>query len=209
MSFNVRTHTFVFLFKGGYGVDFSFDTETVEEGINKVAAGLIKSGVTSFCPTLVTSPPEIYRKVIPRIPRTTNGAGILGVHLEGPFINSQKKGAHPENCIRNLDEVVYLISELKLNFKNSVSIRLQGMKTVREVYGSLENVKILTLAPEKDADGQTIRALTDMGISVACGHSMANLKDGEKAIQNGASLITHLFNAMLPVRVLFITAYLS
>lgn len=86
-------------------MDFSFDTDTVEEGINKVASGLIKNGVTSFCPTLVTSPPETYRKVIPRIPKETNGAGILGIHLEGPFINTQKKGAHPENFIKNLDEV--------------------------------------------------------------------------------------------------------
>ncbi|KAI8122779.1 putative N-acetylglucosamine-6-phosphate deacetylase [Lucilia cuprina] len=162
---------------GGYGVDFSFDTDTVEEGINKVAKGLIKNGVTSFCPTLVTSPPETYRKVIPRIPKATNGAGILGLHLEGPFINAQKKGAHPENCIRDLDE---------------------GMKTVIDVYGSLDNVKILTMAPEKDSSGETIRTLTDMGITVACGHSMGNLKDGENAVKNGASLITHLFNAMLP-----------
>ncbi|KAM7347807.1 N-acetylglucosamine-6-phosphate deacetylase [Cochliomyia hominivorax] len=162
---------------GGYGVDFSFDIDTVEEGINKVAKGLITNGVTSFCPTLVTSPPETYRKVITRIPKTTNGAGILGLHLEGPFINIQKKGAHPENCIKDLDE---------------------GIKTVMETYGSLENVKILTLAPEKDCSGETIKKLTDMGITVACGHSMGSLKDGENAVRNGASLITHLFNAMLP-----------
>lgn len=73
------------------------------------------------------------------------------------------------------------------------------MKTVMDIYGSLNNVKILTLAPEKDSSGQIIRTLTDMGITVACGHSMGNLKDGENAVQNGASLITHLFNAMLPV----------
>ncbi|TMW53975.1 hypothetical protein DOY81_000907 [Sarcophaga bullata] len=162
---------------GGYGVDFSFDTETVEEGINKVANGLITNGVTSFCPTIVTSPAATYRKVIPRIPKKTNGAGVLGIHLEGPFINTQKKGAHPENCIRNLNE---------------------RMQSVLEVYGTLDNVKILTLAPEKDPSGETIKTLTDMGITVACGHSMASLKDGEKAVQNGASLITHLFNAMLP-----------
>lgn len=162
---------------GGYGVDFSFDTETVEEGIHKVADGLIKNGVTSFCPTIVTSPPATYRKVLKRIPKTTKGAGILGVHLEGPFINTQKKGAHPENCIQNLDK---------------------GIESILDTYGSLENVSIITLAPEKDATGQTIKALTDMGITVACGHSMGSLKDGENAAQNGATLITHLFNAMLP-----------
>lgn len=101
----------MFQISGGYGVDFSFDIDTVEEGINKVAKGLITNGVTSFCPTLVTSPPETYRKVIPRIPKQTDGASILGLHLEGPFINAQKKGAHPEDCIRDLDEVI--INSLK------------------------------------------------------------------------------------------------
>ena len=78
------------------------------------------------------------------------------------------------------------------------------MQSVLEVYGSLDNVKILTLAPEKDPSGETIKTLTDMGITVACGHSMASLNDGEKAVQNGASLITHLFNAMLPVIYVFL-----
>lgn len=73
------------------------------------------------------------------------------------------------------------------------------METLLKVYGSLDNVKIITLAPEKDSSGKTIKTLTDMGITVSCGHSMASLKDGERAVQNGASLITHLFNAMLPV----------
>lgn len=68
-----------------------------------------------------------------------------------------------------------------------------------DTYGTLENVSIITMAPEKDPTGQTIKKLTDMGITVSCGHSMGNLKDGEDAVRNGASLITHLFNAMLPV----------
>lgn len=77
----------------------------MEEGVNKVARGLIESGVTSFCPTLVTSPSKIYHQVLPRIPKKTDGASVLGLHLEGPFINPQKKGAHPADCIRMLEEV--------------------------------------------------------------------------------------------------------
>lgn len=86
-------------------MDFSYDTDTVEQGINKVAKELIKNGVTSFCPTLVTSPPEVYHKVLPKVPKKTEGAVILGMHLEGPFINPKKKGAHPENFIKNFEKV--------------------------------------------------------------------------------------------------------
>lgn len=68
-----------------------------------------------------------------------------------------------------------------------------------DTYSNLSNVKIITLAPEKDAEGIVIKALTKMGVTVALGHSIANLSQGEVGVQNGARLITHLFNAMLPV----------
>ncbi|XP_043659277.1 N-acetylglucosamine-6-phosphate deacetylase [Drosophila teissieri] len=163
---------------GGYGVDFSYDTETIEEGVATVARGLVKSGVTSFCPTLVTSPNDSYHTILPRIPaEVPKGAGILGIHAEGPFINPQKKGAHPEHCIQTIDK---------------------GLSTLKDTYGSLERIKIITLAPEKVTDPEVIGQLVERGITVALGHSMASLSDGERAVQQGATLITHLFNAMLP-----------
>ncbi|XP_055709162.1 N-acetylglucosamine-6-phosphate deacetylase [Phlebotomus papatasi] len=165
---------------GGYGVDFSYDINTVWEGVSKVAKGLLSHGVTSFCPTLVTSPKDTYTQVLPKIPRKAggpDGSTILGVHLEGPFINPSKKGAHPENCIRD--------------FPN-------GIDSLLEVYGDLSNVSIVTLAPEKENAKEVIEALTRRGITVSLGHTMANLKEGEIACNNGATLITHLFNAMLP-----------
>ncbi|KAH8421415.1 hypothetical protein KR009_006353 [Drosophila setifemur] len=163
---------------GGYGVDFSYDTDTIEEGVAKVARGLITNGVTSFCPTLVTSPNDSYHTILPRIPREVErGAGILGIHAEGPFINPQKKGAHPENCIQTIEK---------------------GLSTLEDTYGSLERIKIVTLAPEKVSDPEVIGQLVERGITVSLGHSMASLGDGERAVQQGASLITHLFNAMLP-----------
>lgn len=68
------------------------------------------------------------------------------------------------------------------------------------MYGSLENVAIITLAPEKENALKVIQELTERNVTVSVGHSMANLTQGEAAINHGSKLITHLFNAMLPVR---------
>lgn len=62
----------------------------------------------------------------------------------------------------------------------------------------MDNIKIVTLAPEKKYSSEVISELTKRGITVSVGHSMADICEGEAAVQNGASLITHLFNAMLP-----------
>ncbi|XP_012158881.1 N-acetylglucosamine-6-phosphate deacetylase isoform X2 [Ceratitis capitata] len=162
---------------GGHGVDFSHDVDTVANGIEKVAKELLKNGVTSFCPTIVTSPPDTYRKILPQVTGKTKGAQVLGLHLEGPFISPLKKGAHPEDCIKDIDK---------------------GIDSLMDTYSNLNNVKIITIAPEKDPSGSVTKTLTHMGITVSLGHSVANLSQGELAVQSGARLITHLFNAMLP-----------
>lgn len=72
------------------------------------------------------------------------------------------------------------------------------MDTLRSTYGLLERIKIITLAPEQVSDASVIDELVKAGITVSLGHSMATLSDGERAVRHGATLITHLFNAMLP-----------
>ncbi|XP_074108969.1 N-acetylglucosamine-6-phosphate deacetylase isoform X2 [Cotesia typhae] len=165
---------------GGFGVDFSYNVDNIEDGISKVAKQLLAHGVTSFCPTLVTSSPETYHKILPKIkksPGGKHGATVLGVHVEGPFISPTKKGAHQEIYIKQLNK---------------------GFQSIVDVYGSLENICYLTLAPELDNSSEVIKALCERNIKVSLGHSVANLNQGENAVKSGASLITHLFNAMLP-----------
>ncbi|XP_066245063.1 N-acetylglucosamine-6-phosphate deacetylase isoform X1 [Euwallacea similis] len=164
---------------GGYGYDFSFQDRT-EEGLAVVGKKLLEHGVTAFCPTVVTSPLEIYHKVLPKLAPQQggqHGATVLGAHVEGPFINKEKKGAHPSHCILTYDE---------------------GVSQLEKTYGNLDNVRVITLAPELINSSMVIRDLTRRNIVVSLGHSTANLIGGEEAHHNGANFITHLFNAMLP-----------
>lgn len=166
---------------GGFGIDFSQATDDVNGGVTQVAKKLLEHGVTSFCPTLVTSPPHIYHKVLPEIKVRdggAEGAGVLGVHLEGPFISREKKGAHPEKYLR--------------------SFTTGGATDLLETYGRLDNVRIVTLAPELPHSSEVVSELVRKGITVSLGHSVASLAQAEEAVQEGASFITHLFNAMLP-----------
>ncbi len=130
----------------------------------------------------MTQPKERYHKILPQIKRTAGskefGATNLGVHLEGPFISYEKRGAHPIKYIKG--EPINSFDELK------------------DMYKYLDDVSIITLAPELDESGDIIRELTNHGITVSLGHSIGTLKDGERGINCGANFITHLFNAMLP-----------
>ncbi|KAF5890072.1 N-acetylglucosamine-6-phosphate deacetylase [Clarias magur] len=166
---------------GGYGIDFSQVSDDITGGVAQVARKLLEHGVTSFCPTLVTSPPDIYHQVIPQLKVKdggADGAGVLGLHLEGPFISVEKRGAHPPRFLCTFSK--------------------GGVADLYETYGHLENVAMVTLAPELPNSGPAISELAGKGIAVSLGHSMADLSQAEEAVLQGASFITHLFNAMLP-----------
>lgn len=101
-------------------------------------------------------------------------AQILGVHLEGPFLNFQKRGAHPAEYL------------LPLTIEN-----------VKQVLGDYAHVvKVITLAPELDTKDEVITYLHSLGITVSLGHSQATAIQAEKAFKLGASMVTHAFNAM-------------
>lgn len=165
---------------GGFGYDFSSDD--LESSLKAVSKGILQHGVTSYCPTIVTSPPDVYQRALPLLnprPGGYHGAQILGAHIEGPFINPEKKGAH---------NPVHIISPTK------------GLDSLKEVFGSLENISIITIAPELPGALDCIRDLSQVNskIIVSVGHCTSDLRCSEQAFKCGATFITHLFNAMTP-----------
>ncbi|CAP27088.2 Protein CBG06850 [Caenorhabditis briggsae] len=168
---------------GGFGIDFSTYNSNDDEykaGLESVAKQLLSHGVTSFAPTVITSSPETYHKVLPLLKRSKaspDGAGILGAHLEGPFICANKRGCHPEQLV---------ITTFGSN----------PAETIENVYGSTENIAIVTIAPELEGAQTAIEYFVSRGTTVSVGHSSAKLGPGEMAVMSGARMITHLFNAM-------------
>ncbi|KAJ2156623.1 N-acetyl-glucosamine-6-phosphate deacetylase [Coemansia sp. RSA 552] len=167
---------------GAFGYDFSNDTDTIDEAVRNVSKGLLLQGCTAFCPTTVSSRPEVYSAVLPRLgPRAGSvhaGAAVLGAHIEGPFISPQKKGAHELAVLRTADS---------------------GLPAFDECYGrsNLErNVAYVTVAPEVPGVLDTIPQLAERGVVVSMGHSLASASVASKAFARGARMITHLFNAM-------------
>ncbi|KRY93238.1 putative N-acetylglucosamine-6-phosphate deacetylase [Trichinella pseudospiralis] len=166
---------------GGYGINLSGNCEDMALQLNRLAKALLANGVTAFCPTLVSCAPSFYQKVIKayrmNVFEINDAAAVLGLHLEGPFINKEKRGAH-------LSE--YLMDGFP-----------EGIKSFENVFGTdLRNVRIVTIAPELPNSMEVIKWLTNLGIKVSLGHSEASLACSLEAVRAGATGITHLFNAM-------------
>ncbi len=149
------------------------------DGVRKMAAALIKNGVTGFLPTTMTVDKgridasfESVRAVMAES-KLWCGSEILGVHAEGPFINPRRKGAQDEKSIIPPDADWIL--------KNA------------------DVVKYITLAPEMDPGFDCIRRLTAAGIAVSMGHTDADFETAMAAVAAGVRSTTHLFNAMSPL----------
>lgn len=106
-----------------------------------------------------------------------NGCAILGAHCEGPFISPQRSGAHPPEYVRAPKE---------------------GAKSVDECYGDLSNIRIITMAPELEGSLEAYKYCTEKGIVVSMGHTAAHIQQAIDGVDAGATLMTHLFNAMTP-----------
>lgn len=149
--------------------------------LQKITKFLWDAGVDGFLPTLVTTSVEKIQRslavIADIIPRQQAGAKILGVHLEGPFLNYQKRGAHPAE---------YLLP-----------LTIEEVKRVLGDYAHI--VKVITLAPELDSTDEVIPYLRSLGIIVSLGHSQATSAQGQLAFELGARMVTHAFNAMPPL----------
>lgn len=157
---------------GGFGVDFTTNLADV----GKVSKELLKYGITAFLATMISSPKERYHEQIPYFkPREggDHGAAILGLHLEGPFINPHQNGAHSANFITNFEQ-----------------------ENLETMYGKLENVKFVTLAPEIPGAIDAINTLHKKGIVVSAGHTDASEEQLNEGVLAGITCVTHLFNAM-------------
>ena len=147
-----------------------------EEGIRKMAAGIIKNGVTAWCPTTMTVSKKEIETAFDTVRKVKNsneyyGSRILGVNSEGPFINKAKKGAQAEEHILKPDADFII--------KNS------------------DIVKLFTVAPEVDGALECIKKVTEKtDVLVSMGHTDASYEDALEGIKAGVRHTTHLFNAM-------------
>jgi N-acetylglucosamine-6-phosphate deacetylase len=167
---------------GGLGLAFPDLEDTDFDRLDAISDYLWSCGVDSYLPTLVTTAIAKFRQSLAVIDRyidhqkreKKNSARILGVHLEGPFLNYNKRGAHPAE---------YLLTP--------------SVEAIEAIFGEyLAIVKVMTIAPELDQEGEVIRYLSDRGITVSLGHSEASDEEANQAFQNGARMVTHAFNAM-------------
>ncbi|EKV04105.1 N-acetylglucosamine-6-phosphate deacetylase (NagA), putative [Penicillium digitatum] len=175
---------------GAHGFDFSVPCETKEkydEGLRMVNRGLARTGVTSYLPTLVSSTPEVYWKVLPSLGPTSgthtpqDGAESLGAHAEGPFISPGRNGIHKSEVLRaaeTFDDLIYCY----------------GIDNM----GSVSPIKMITAAPEVGNMMAYIPEIAKRNIIYSIGHSDATYEQAVAATNKGACMITHLFNAMRP-----------
>jgi N-acetylglucosamine-6-phosphate deacetylase len=158
---------------GALGLAFPDLNSKNAEMLPKISDFLWEQGVDGFLPTLVTTSVENIQRSLAVI-SDINIPSILGVHLEGPFLNYQKRGAHPAE---------YLLP-----------LTIEEVKRVLGDYAHI--VKIITLAPELDETGEVIPYLRSLGITVSLGHSLATAQQAQQAFKLGVTMVTHAFNAM-------------
>jgi N-acetylglucosamine-6-phosphate deacetylase len=165
-------------FHGCVGEDFS---DASPEGLQRIADYELSQGVTYLCPAGMTLPEEqlsaICRTAAAHRRKHTGGAEVVGLHLEGPFLSTAKKGAQNGDFLHDPD-----IAMLR---------RLQE--------AAQGCIRLVTVAPEQPGAMEFIRTAAEMGITVSVGHTVADYDTAKAAFEAGATHATHLYNGMPPL----------
>jgi N-acetylglucosamine-6-phosphate deacetylase len=160
---------------GGGGVLLN-DAPTAD-GIRTMCDAHARYGTTALLPTLITDLPEVTARAVASVKQAIAATvpGCLGMHLEGPFLSPERRGAHDANLMR-------LVSDADVD-----KILALGIETL-----------VVTLSPDR-VPPAIIRRLVDGGVIVSLGHSNATYDQILAAVDAGARGVTHLFNAMSPL----------
>jgi len=165
---DVHTH-------GSVGVDVNAATA---EDLEKICRFVARNGTTSWFCSVLTDTKEQTEWCIDEFKKhqkmESEGANLLGIHLEGPFLSPEYKGAMPE----------HLLMKPNMQLLEEYQKRAEG------------NIKYITISPEVEGIADDIPKMKELGITVAIGHSGADYETSWKAINNGAECSTHTFNAM-------------
>ncbi|MEE1192670.1 MAG: N-acetylglucosamine-6-phosphate deacetylase [Blautia sp.] len=165
---DVHTH-------GGQGADVNAATK---EDFQKIGHFFAEQGTTTWLCSILTDTKEQTEKVIGEMLKHQenheNCADLLGIHLEGPFLSVEFKGAMPESLLREAD--IELLKEYQKKAKGKI--------------------RYITVSPEVEGIPEAISQIRDMGITVAIGHSGADYETSMECIKNGATACTHTCNAM-------------
>jgi len=157
---------------GGFGVEVGQNPADIDH----LSRHLPGTGVTSYLPTIISSPASCYDGVFQAFNAASKTAGAqpLGLHLEGPFLSPARRGAHLREAIEAADDRL---------FQRMLQTDL---------------VRLVTLAPERSGADDRIRRLIEKGVIVSLGHTGASYETFTAGVDAGATMATHLFNAMSP-----------
>jgi N-acetylglucosamine-6-phosphate deacetylase len=148
------------------------------ESLNAISRIIVRHGTTSFLPTTVSSPIDVLDGAVERLgsllSRTFDGARPLGIHLEGPFISTMKRGTHKASNV----------------VPPNVALFRQWIALSRET------IRLVTVAPELEGINAILMSALEAGVTVAMGHSNASFEDAGSAASRGVHYAVHTFNAM-------------
>lgn len=162
---------------GAYGFDTN-DAE--EEGLRNWVRNIVGEGVTALLPTTITQSEQVLTAALKNVAKVVadgyEGAEILGVHFEGPYLDMVYKGAQPEQYI--------------------VKPTVEQFKKYQEAANGL--IRYITMATETDEDFALTRYCSEHGVVVSIGHSAATYEQAVMAFAHGARSMTHVYNGMTP-----------